>query len=282
MMNRLFRRLSLPAKMMLLALVPLALLVYFIIQIYEEKSDKLEMLEGYLDRVNQSSHLGTLTDALQAERRFSFGFVITGERRTELLLARPRTDSAIHLVSELPALRHVSSYTFLDSLNNVRFSVDNGTATPARVMNYFTNVLFRLSTLNVVSAGNRFLAPVMPHLQSQKLLSEMVNQLGVIRATIYHSLQSEQSSQDAVEGTRQLYDIYRSYEREFSEKGSTSAIQAYNRIAAETELKPTIQYIENFLRTAQFDSSYTSPYPPTGLTRSGASNAASCKRQGRA
>jgi hypothetical protein len=34
-MNQFFRRLSLPAKLMLMALIPLALLVYFAIQIYK-------------------------------------------------------------------------------------------------------------------------------------------------------------------------------------------------------------------------------------------------------
>ncbi|HUC80657.1 MAG TPA: ATP-binding protein, partial [Flavisolibacter sp.] len=257
-MHRFFRRLPLSAKLMLIALVPLALLVYFIIQIYKEKTDKIEMLEGYLLRVNQSSGIGTVIDALQAERRYSFGFIVNGERRTELLLSRPRTDSAILSLAGLPTLEHVTSYTFLDTLNQVRLTIDNQTATPQQVMDYYTNVLFRLNTLNVVTAGNQYLDPVIPSLRSQKFLSEMVSYLGIVRANIYYALQSSESSSDAVSGVRQMYDIYKSYEKEFAEKGSAGAIAAYNKLAAETELKPTLQYIENFLRTGQFDSSYVS------------------------
>ena len=243
---------------MLIALVPLALLVYFIIQIYEEKSDKVSVLEGYLDRVNQSAAIGTLIDALQAERRASFGYVITGERQTELLLSRPRTDSAIQGLAGLPNLQNMVNYTFLDTLSNIRMAVDNRAAAPQQVMGYYTLVLFRLNTLNIVTAGNQYLDPVTPNLRSQKFLSEMVSYLGIVRSNIFYMLQSEQSSAEAVSGIRQTFDIYRSYEKEFAEKGSPSAIAAYNKLAAETELKPTLQYIEGYLRTGQFDSLYTS------------------------
>ena len=81
---------------MLMALVPLALLIYFIIQIYKEKSEKVSMLDGYLARINQSVVISNLIDALQSERRYSFAVVINGDRKTELLLQRPKSDSAIH------------------------------------------------------------------------------------------------------------------------------------------------------------------------------------------
>ncbi|RYZ27277.1 MAG: HAMP domain-containing protein, partial [Chitinophagaceae bacterium] len=257
-MNTFFKKLSLPAKLMLMTLIPLGLLIYFIIQIYKEKSDKVSMLEGYLVRVTQSSHISTLIDALQAERRYSFGFVINGERRTELLLQRPKADSAIKALSQLSALKDVRKYTFLDTIEIVRLAIDNRTATPDKVMAYYTNVLFRLNTLNTVTAGNEFLAPVIPHLQSQKLLSEIVSYLGIIRANLYYALQSEQTSQQAALGIRQIYAIYKSYEEEFFEKGSADAVKAYMNLKSTTNLHPTLNYIENFLLTEQFDSTYTS------------------------
>jgi len=257
-MNNFFKKLSLPAKLMLMTLIPLGLLIYFIIQIYKEKSDKVNMLDGYLIRVEQSSHISNLIDALQSERRYSFGFIINGERGTELLLQRPKTDIAVKALAELTALKDVRKYTFLDTIDKVRLAIDNRMLTPDQVMAYYTNTLFRLNTLNAVTAGNEYLAPVIPPLQSQKLLSEMVSYLGIIRANLYYALQSEQTSQQAAQGVRQIYAIFKSYEEEFFEKGSATAVQEYNRLKDTTNLQQTIHYIENFLQTEQFDSTYTS------------------------
>ena len=158
-MNKFFRKLSLPAKLMLMALVPLALLIYFIIQIYKEKSEKVSMLDGYLARINQSVVISNLIDALQSERRYSFAVVINGDRKTELLLQRPKSDSAIRDLSELESLKDVRKYTFLDTIQRVRLAIDNMAYTPEQVMTYYTNVLFRLNTLNSVTASNHtFLA----------------------------------------------------------------------------------------------------------------------------
>src|SRR6476620_10517279 len=123
-MNTFFKQLSLPAKLMLMTLIPLGLLIYFIIQIYKEKTETISMLDGYMDRVNQSAYISNIIDALQVERRYSFGYVITGDRRTELLLQRPKADSAIAALSNIAALKNVQKYTFLDTLAKVRSAID--------------------------------------------------------------------------------------------------------------------------------------------------------------
>jgi signal transduction histidine kinase/DNA-binding response OmpR family regulator len=258
-MNKFFRRLSLPTKLTLMALIPLALLVFFAIQIYREKTEKIGILENYLDRVDVSVNISSAIDELQSERRFSFGYLINQEGKTELILQRNRTDSALARLIRNPQLKFVETYTFLDSLGKIRIGIDNLILTPMDVMNYYTNTLFRLNTLNLVSAGNiSYLNAVQGDLQGQKLLSEMITYFGLIRANIYYGLSSEQSSRQTQQGIRSIYDIYKSYEKEFLRKASPGAIQSYRIASSTTDYRPALLYVERFLRTGQYDSLYTS------------------------
>jgi signal transduction histidine kinase/CheY-like chemotaxis protein len=243
---------------MLMAIVPLALLVYFVIQIYNEKTEKIGVLDNYLNRIELSASISNVIDQLQTERRYSFGYVINREWKTEMLLQRAKTDSAVQSLGKTEQADSIETYTFLDSLRVVRIGIDNLALNPMQVTSFYTNALFRLNTLNIVSAGNiTYLQRVYGDLQAQKLLSEMITYLGLARANIYYGLYSQAPSSETAEGLRSVYDIYKSYEKEFRLKGSLSAIQAFEKMNVSTDYRPTILYIENFLRTGQFDSTYT-------------------------
>jgi len=121
-MNLFFKRLPLYAKLILVGLLPLALLFYFALQIYNEKTDKLSILKNYLSRVDQVSNINNLISELQSERRYSFGYALTQQWRSELVMQRPHTDAALkrlHADNDSQYLK-VESYTFLDSLSEVR------------------------------------------------------------------------------------------------------------------------------------------------------------------
>src|SRR5919199_921973 len=127
-MNQFFRRLPLSVKLILIGLVPVVFLLFLTIQINKEKGEKLAILDNYAQRVNQSVMLANTIDELQTERRFSFGYVLKHDWRTELVLQRPKTDSAIKKLERVQGerLAGVVTYTFLDSLQDVRLQVDQG------------------------------------------------------------------------------------------------------------------------------------------------------------
>jgi hypothetical protein len=50
----------LTTKLMLMTLIPLALLVYNALEIYKEKSDKISILNNYLERIRQSADVSSL------------------------------------------------------------------------------------------------------------------------------------------------------------------------------------------------------------------------------
>ena len=121
-MNRLFKQLPLPLKLMAIGLIPLIVLIVIAFQIYNEKNEKISMIDGYLRRIRQTAKLSRLVDDLQGERRYSFGYVLKKDWRTEMVIQRTRTDSALAVVraDEQGRLRGFESYTFLKDLKSIR------------------------------------------------------------------------------------------------------------------------------------------------------------------
>jgi len=137
--------------------------------------------KNYLSRVDQVSNINNLISELQSERRYSYGYALTQQWRSELVVQRPRTDAAIkklHTEKDTQYV-HAESYTFLDSLHAIREKLDNRSLTPAEAINFYNNAIFRLNTLNGISTGNIvFLQPINKELAGQKLLSENDNRHG--------------------------------------------------------------------------------------------------------
>jgi hypothetical protein len=71
-MNRFFRNLPFAGKLLIIGFIPFIFLIYLLIQVYQEKSEKLTILNLYIDRVHQSATLSSLIGALQEERKLSF------------------------------------------------------------------------------------------------------------------------------------------------------------------------------------------------------------------
>jgi len=257
-MNRLFRKLPLPAKLMLMALIPLGLLIFFAIEIYREKTQKISILQTYLKRTEQSATIGQLIDQLQAERRYSFGYALSRNWRAELVIQRPKTDVGVKQLLSLPQMEKADQYTLLDSLSAFRQLLDNEAATPDDVMEYYSNTIFRLNTLNVISGGSiGYLEPVMGALLGQKILSEMVTSLGRVRAHVYRSLYSVKTSAQAAAEIRPFYALYKTYQRELELKTSGTLVDSLNTVMRSRELRATIGYIEQLIGQGTYDSSLT-------------------------
>src|SRR6476619_7925159 len=123
-MNRVFRSLPLPVKLLLIGFIPLALLVYTSLQIYADKNRKVKLLSSYIERIQQSGNINILIDYLEKERKFSFDYAIQKNPRTELDKQRVRTDSVIQQL-EAGTLSGFKSYTFLEKLQDTRKFIDS-------------------------------------------------------------------------------------------------------------------------------------------------------------
>ncbi|WP_121357357.1 response regulator [Flavisolibacter nicotianae] len=238
-MNGFFRRLALPAKLALLGLLPLLFLVVVVFQYNNEKNQKLAMLDGYRNRIKQAVSINELVDVLQMERRYSFVYATNNTLQTEMLQQRTRVDDVSRRVGEEgEEMTGYESYTFLDQLKNVRTRVDNHEIQPLDVLNFYTNAIFRLTSLNNVAAGNvLYLQPVIKAVRGQKLLSDIITYKGIVLAQIYFLLESKQQNPQLIASINQMQEIIASYVREFTLKGPPAKVAELNNLRTEANTK---------------------------------------------
>lgn len=260
-MNNFFKRLPLTTKLLLLTLFPILLIVYLSIQIYHEKTRNVQLIQGYIERIDESADIAELISSLQTERRYSFGYALKKDMdsHTQMEAQRLVTDLAIKKLNNRndSTLRNFEEYTSLENLDGVRSAIDSGTSQEV-VMQYYTTAIFRLNTLNVVVpvGNNSYLKPVFNDLVTQKILSEMVTYLGIIRSGFYNVLYTKENMVGALYGLSGIFDIYKSYEKELLTKGSPAFLGEYRKILQNTSLRPTMRYINKTFQKSYFDSLY--------------------------
>lgn len=258
-MRRFFRELSLPRKLILIGLIPLVFLCYLAYELYIEKTDRVRLLRLYSQRIHQSANLSRLVDALQNERKLSFDFSIKKELGRGLQLQRTKTDSliaALQTANDL-SLHRLEEYTFINGMPRIRQSVDENNASPDQIMDTYTTMIFRLNTLNTsFPASGIYLKPVTRDLAAQRLLSEMLTYLGIIRSNLFNALYSRNYIPETLAGTIGSYRVYRSYETEFRIKAPPEVLKMYEHTAVTTGLKATTDYIDTVFRRFSFDSTY--------------------------
>ncbi|MDQ3277320.1 MAG: response regulator [Bacteroidota bacterium] len=250
-MRGFFKRLTLPAKLVLLGAIPLLFLMVVVLQYNNEKREKITMLNGYRQRIQQAINVNNLIDILQMERRFSFVFVLNGIYQNEMLQNRQKTDGAIDLLKQSGEsnIANFESYTFLNQLQNLRSRIDNKTIRPDEVMTFFTNSIFRLNTMNSVSSGNvLYLQPVMKTVAGQKILSDIITYKGMLLAQLYLYLETGKKSPELLNSVNQLQDIIASYVREFQLKAPPERIDQFFSLRNDPNVKATAA-IEGYVWT---------------------------------
>jgi len=260
-MNNFFRRLPLTTKLLLLTLVPILLIVYLSIEIYHQKTRNVQLIQGYIERIDESADIAELIASLQTECRHSFAYALTRDidSHTQMETQRLVTDLAIKKLDQRndSTLRNFEDYTSLKNLNGVRAAIDRGTSQDI-VMQYYTTAIFRLNTLNVVvpAGNNSYLKPVFNDLITQKILSEMATYLGIIRSNFYNVLYTRKNIVGILYGLSGIFDLYKSYEIELLTKASPPFLEEYKKVSQNTALRPTMRYINKTFQKSYFDSLY--------------------------
>jgi PAS domain S-box-containing protein len=256
-MKNLFTRIPLPAKLLLIGLIPLVVVGFLFIQLYTEKTNKLRLLSNYIDHIHQSADLTHLIDHLQTERNFSYELALKKESQPSLARHRSSTDSIIKRLSTNPLLADFGSYTFLNELADNRTKIDSGRLPANQVVHYYTTVIFRLNTLNPAPPGARIYLPELnDDIVSQKLLSEIITYLGIASTNVYNALYTKAYMTETLIGTLGTYQVYNTYEKEFLLKGSSTAIPSYQKIRNDSTMKAMVNYLDRLFKTFSFDSTY--------------------------
>lgn len=258
-MNQLFRKLTLPVKLMLIGLVPLVFLLYLAIEVHNEKTEKIEVLDKFMGQVTRSTNVSTVVDELQSERRLSFGYVLQKQTESKLAVQREKTDEALtNLERETGiTLAEFKTYTFLDELPQMRTKIDQGKADPEELMAYYTATISRLAAVAPVSSENiNYLQPIVKEQNGQKLLSEMISLLGAIRTDVYYSMFTRQDAVISGGRIKGLANTYSALEKEFLIKSSEKNIKDYQQAKQMQELKMIFHQLNTVRATGLLDTNY--------------------------
>ena len=262
-MKGFFKRLTLPAKLVLLGAIPLLFLMVVVLQYHKEKREKIAILDGYRKRIQQAIEINNLIDILQLERRYSFIYVLNGLQQNEMLQQRLKTDEAIQKVEQSTEGNNAdfASYTFLNQLQSIRSRIDNKEINPEAAMSFFTSSIFRLNTMNSVAAGNvLYLQPVMQTVAGQKLLSDIITYKGMLMAQLYLYLETGGQNTQILNSSRQLQEIVASYIREFTLKAPPNRVSAFNALRNEPSAKAARGIEEQVLSGQKRDTAYSASY----------------------
>jgi signal transduction histidine kinase len=254
-----FRKLPLTVKLLLIGLVPVLFLIYFSVMIYRDKSETVELIENYIHHVDQSQNISELINELTRERRYSYLKLIKDTNFQQIPEHRLKVDSLMLLLEKSNdlVLSDFPKYTFLDHLNDIRQAIDAKTFSADRTMQYYTDAIFRLNTLKSSIPGNTFLKPVYRDLIAQKILSEMITYLGIVRTNIFNVLYTRKFVPETLFGTLGVYKVSKTYETEFLLKASPKSLKAFNEKEDSTAYKIMTNYMDKVFSTFKVDSTYT-------------------------
>ncbi|HEV7332808.1 MAG TPA: response regulator [Flavisolibacter sp.] len=269
-MKGFFKRLTLPAKLVLLGAIPLLFLMVVVLQYYNEKNQKIDMLDGYRKRIQQAIDINNLIDILQLERRYSFLYALNGTQQNEMIQERLKTDNAIKAVnaSNESINEGFESYTFLNQLQDIRRQIDNKELSAEATMSFFTSSIFRLNTMNSVAAGNvLYLQPVMQTVAGQKILSDIITYKGMLVAQLYLHLETGGKNPLLLNSSRQLRDIITSYIREFTLKAPPERVTQYNALRNGVDAKEARRIEEEVLYGQRPDTAFRASYYWTVATK---------------
>jgi signal transduction histidine kinase len=254
-----FRKLPLTVKLLLIGLVPILFLIYFSVMIYRDKAKTVELIDYYIQHVDQSQNISELINELARERRYSYLKLIKDTSFGQIPEHRMKVDSLIRILEKSNdlALKDFPKYTFLDHLKNTREGIDAKNFSADIAMQYYTDAIFRLNTLKTSVPGNTFLKPIYRDLITQKILSELITYLGIARTNIFNVLYTKKYVTETLFGTLGVYKVAKTYETEFLLKASPQSLKSFHQKEDSADYRTMINYMDTVFSTFKFDSTYT-------------------------
>lgn len=261
-MNQFFKRLPLRSKLFIIAIVPLACLLYFATQTLYRQTQEIAVIDRLLKQVDRSVSILRLVDELQQERRSAVLFIMHGKDPDGVLLQQSKTDAFIAGLQQNygSSLGRFESYTMLNTLSQRRAAIRKRELSQNEVINYYTNVISRLQSLSVTDVPE--LAPledIRQQLIGQQLLTEMATNLGIVRMDLYYLILKGESWPSEIGGVMNHYELFNALTAEFKEKAAPQDLAEYERRVAGDSVRPILAYIDNVIRQRSIDTTKLSP-----------------------
>src|SRR5690606_12306752 len=151
----------------------------------------IEIISNYQERLQLSSALIDVSNALQAERRVSFSNSILVSSKDELITLRNRSNEKIEILRGYidDSTDNYILFSGLNDLNNFRDKIDSSLLKPSEIMHFYSNAMLRLNSLAEIKTDHiPFLQQIMADLNGTLQLAQMVTYMGIVRGNIYQTL----------------------------------------------------------------------------------------------
>ena len=242
---------------MLIAVIPLICLVYFGIQVFNKQSSDIDTIDSLVQKITNSSAIMKVADEIQLERRGSVNYVLQTGSLNELLTQRAKTDMAISAVGSrlLAGDPHFFQYSLLNTLPKKRKDIDNKSMPQREVLDYYSNLIFRLNDLaNTNTPDIPVLKVLQQDLNAQYLLGQMSAYQGMTRMDIYYFMLKKEVWPEDFARIENNNDMYNSLRAELVDKASPAVVKNFRKMEESDEHTITVDFIRNTLRTGKIDT----------------------------
>lgn len=250
-MNRLLSHLPVQIKLILIGLIPLAFLIYLAIQVIKENNSRIDIVTNVVKDIDKGALVMELSSALHQERRVTYGYLYNNFSLSELAAVKFHTNEALSKLEKVldSDFTNYTRFTLLDELSRYRNDVLNSNINVNQVLDYYTNVLFKIHASNSMSVSNiPYLKPIEKDVASLESLSQVLNYFGMLRAKIYSAARINSHNTQEYAAIRQYYSLIESYWQEYQVKADTASVKKVQAIAAETAsvyIDSTLKYVVN-------------------------------------
>jgi signal transduction histidine kinase len=261
-MNTLFNKLTLSAKLAIVGFVPLICLLFVSYYFNAEKTERIVIVQNFGKRVQETAALTRLVDMLQAERRYSHAFVLNGMAGNEMIQARAESEKSFQELETLSSERlgETRAYTMVDLLPELRSRIDRQELSTSEVMDVYTKMILRLNVLSVMSTQNiPYLERLNADLRGQRILSQMITYLGIIRSGVYEILFLKNKDPEARALLKNNFYYFLSLEKEFFLKASSSAINRYSQLKKTRDVKAMFDLLSTLEQGNVLAEKHTAP-----------------------
>ncbi len=231
---------------MLIGLIPLIFLIYFAVQIINEKNDRVQVVNNVIKDINSSLAVMEVASQLHLERRLAFSYAYDKTVPAQLTTQFSNTDNALLEIDNLlpETTGNYRKYSLLDILKPLRKQIISKQVSPNEILNYYSNILSRIPSVSNNSVENiPYLSSISKDLKSQGIIFQMTNYYGLMRSSVYSTALTRTTSTLAFEDITKNSQMATSYWDEFLAKSDSGTIPGFSAVNS----SPEAVYVRNTL-----------------------------------
>jgi signal transduction histidine kinase/CheY-like chemotaxis protein len=251
-MNKLFQRIPLPVKLMLISIIPLAFIVYFAIQLMNEREKRIVMIDSLMKNIEVTPDIVKAVTALQAERWAAINYTLQKESSVnEMQLLRGNFNNSLVPLDAFFSSedKEYRKHALLDKLDDYRGQIDRREISVEQVMQRYTDIAAGLWKYMPSAEDAPLLKTISSDLTGQRLLIENYTYLALLRANIYYFLEKNNETSEDAARMYHFYSLYTASQDAFLSQAPPEAVKKYKQLIKGDTLAYTMSIIQKSVAT---------------------------------